>query len=56
MATRFFEMTATLLGHNRFEQILAEAKGDALEGDPGRNPTGRIIYRLTEALRAKVSR
>lgn len=47
----FFEMAAALLGNNRFEQVLSEAKGDALEGDPGHNPTGRLIYRLMEALK-----
>ena len=44
-------MAAALLGNNRFEQVLSEAKGDALEGDPGHNPTGRLIYRLMEALK-----
>lgn len=48
---RFFEISSALLGENRFNAILSEAKGDTLEGDPGRNPTGRIIHRLTEALR-----
>jgi hypothetical protein len=47
---RFFEMAAALIG-NRFEPILSEAKGNALEGDPGYTPTGRIIYRLIESVR-----
>ena len=47
---RFFEMAAALLG-NRFELILCEAKRDAVEGDPGRTPTGRLIYRLVESVR-----
>ena len=38
-------MAHALLGP-RFEQILSEAKGDALEGNPGSNPTGRLIYRI----------
>jgi hypothetical protein len=46
---RFFHMAAALLG-GRFEQILAETKGDALEGNPGYNPTGRLIYRLMAAI------
>jgi hypothetical protein len=48
---RFFEIACALLGEARFNAILAEAKRDALEGDPGQNPTGRLIYRLTEALK-----
>lgn len=47
----FFEMTCALLGENRFHAILSEAKGDALEGDPGNHPTKRLIYRLTEAVK-----
>ena len=47
---RFFEMAAALLG-NRFEAIVCEAKTDAVEGDPGRTPTGRLIYRLVESVR-----
>ena len=47
---RFFEMAAALLG-NRFELILCEAKRDAVEGDPGHTPTGRLIYRLVESVR-----
>ena len=42
---RFFRMAYALLGP-RFERILSEAKGDALEGDTGTNPTGRLIYRI----------
>jgi hypothetical protein len=47
---RFFQLAAALLGQGKFEQILSEAKGDALEGSPGHNPTGRLIYRLMDAL------
>ncbi len=46
---RFFENAAALLGV-QMDQILSETKGDALEGDPGNNPTGRIIYRLMSAI------
>ena len=41
----FFEMAQALLGP-RFDRILSEAKGDALEGNRGNNPTGRLIYRV----------
>ena len=41
----FFEMAHALLGP-RFDRILSEAKGDALEGNRGNNPTGRLIYRM----------
>jgi hypothetical protein len=47
---RFFQMAAALLGQSRFDAILSEAKGDAIEGSPGFNPTGRLIYRLMDAL------
>ena len=42
---KFFQMAYALLGP-RFEKILSEAKGDDIEGDSGRNPTGRLIYRI----------
>jgi len=47
---RFFENAVALLG-NQMDMILSEAKGDALEGDAGNNPTGRIIYRIIEAIK-----
>lgn len=47
---RFFEMAQALLG-NRFEIIVCEAKTNAVEGDPGRSPTGRLIFRLVESVR-----
>lgn len=47
----FYHMVAALLGHATFEMILSETKGDALEGNPGRNPTGRLIWRLMRAVR-----
>lgn len=46
---RFFENAAALLGI-QMDQILSEAKSDALEGDAGNNPTARIIYRLMSAI------
>ena len=42
---KFFQMAYALLGP-RFAKILSEAKGDAIEGDGGKNPTGRLIYRI----------
>ena len=41
----FFQMAYALLGP-RFEKVISEAKSDAIEGDGGRNPTGRLIYRI----------
>ena len=49
---RFFRMAAALLGAGRFEGALSEAKGDALEGRPARNPTGSLIVRLMNAIRS----
>ena len=46
---RFFENAAALLGR-QMDALLSEAKGDALEGDPGDNPTGRMIYRVMKTL------
>lgn len=46
---RFFAMACALLGH-RCERVLSEAKGDAMEGDGRRNPTGRLIYRMLHEL------
>ena len=48
---RFFRMAAALLGAGRFEGILSEAKGDALEGRGPRNPTGGLIFRIMSAIR-----
>lgn len=47
---RFFENAAALLG-GQMDMLLSEAKGDALEGDAGNNPTGRMIYRILEAVK-----
>ena len=46
---RFFENAAALLGP-QMDMVLSEAKGDALEGNTGDNPTGRMIYRLLKAI------
>jgi len=51
---RFLEMAKALLGRTRFEQLLSEAKGDALEGQQTtKTPTHRLIHRIMEAARAK---
>lgn len=50
---RFFEMVKALLGNTRFAGIVAEAKGDELEGRKAKkNPTARLIHRLMEAVAA----
>lgn len=49
---KFFEHAQALLGP-RFDRILSEAKGDALEGDIGKNPTGRIIHRILNELKKR---
>ena len=48
---RFFRMAAALLGNGRFDAIVSEAKGDALEGRSTRNPTGSLIWRLMRAIK-----
>ena len=49
----FLEMAKALLGRNRFEQLLSEAKGDALEGiKSSKTPTHRLIHRIMEAAKA----
>lgn len=50
---QFFEMAKALLGKNRFEQLLSEAKGDALEGQKSsKTPTHRLIHRIMETAKA----
>lgn len=50
---RFFEMAKAILKGARFASIIAEAKGDELEGRQAKkNPTARLIYRIMEAIRA----
>lgn len=52
--TRFFEMAKALLGPTRFEALLAEAKGYALEGVKAtKSPTARLIFHLMEAVEAR---
>ncbi len=49
---RFFEMAKALLGRARLHALLAEAKGDALEGiPPTKTPTARLIFRIMEAIK-----
>ena len=50
---KFFQNACALLGH-RFDRILSEAKGDALEGDIGKNPTGRLIHRILNELKRRL--
>ena len=48
---RFFEMTKAILKGPRFVSLLAEAKGDELEGRTAtKNPTARLIHRIMEAI------
>ena len=48
---RFFELAKALLKPVRFIGLLAEAKGDALEGRKAiKNPTARLIYRIMETV------
>jgi hypothetical protein len=48
---RFFEMAKAILREARFDGLLAEAKGDALEGRKAtKNPTARLIHRIMEAI------
>ena len=51
---RFFRKAKALLGESEFSALLAESKGDFLEGIPTRKtPTARLIYRIMEALKSK---
>lgn len=48
---RFFEIARALLRQARFESLLAEAKGDELEGRKAvKNQTARLIHRIMEAI------
>ena len=48
---RFLQLAKGLLSPTRFVSLLAEAKGDELEGRPAKkNPTARLIYRIVEAM------
>jgi len=47
----FLIQARSLLGSSKFHQLLAEAKGDALERRPAtKSPTARLIYRIMEAI------
>lgn len=48
---RFFNLACALLGEGMFQDVLAQAKTDAVEGDPGNSPTKRIIYRLMHTIK-----
>ena len=49
-----FELAKALLGRTKFEALLSEAKGDALEGRPTtKTPNHRLRSRIIEALSAK---
>jgi hypothetical protein len=48
---RFFEMAKAILKESHFVGLLAEAKGDELEGRKAiKNPTARLIHRIMEAI------
>ena len=50
---RFFSLAKALLSPAQFVGLLAEAKGDALEGRKARkNPTARLIWRIISAISA----
>jgi len=50
---RFFEMAKAILREPRFDGVLAEAKGDAVEGKSAtKNPTARLIHRIMEIISA----
>ena len=52
---RFFELAKALLQEPRFDGLLAEAKGDVLEGRAAtKNPTARLIWRIGEAVQIRV--
>lgn len=49
---RAFELAKTLLGEDRFDSLLAEAKGDALEQRKAtKSPNHRLMSRLMDAIR-----
>ena len=53
---RFFEVAKAILRESRFDELLAEAKGDELEGRKARkNPTARLIHRIMEAVGTPVA-
>lgn len=53
---RFFELAKAILRGPRFVGLLAEAKGDQLEGRRAtKNPTARLIHRIMEAISAPLT-
>ena len=49
---RFFQIGKALLGTGKFQGLLSEAKGDALEGlKATKTPTARLIFRIMEAIK-----
>jgi len=53
---RFFELAKAILRGPRFVGLLAEAKGDHIEGRRAtKNPTARLIHRIMEAISTPVS-
>jgi hypothetical protein len=54
---RFFRLAKAMLPPAQFIELLAEAKGNKLEGRKARkNPTARLIWRITTAIFAYLSR
>jgi hypothetical protein len=48
---RFFTLAKALLGKDRFDPLLAEAKGDAIEKRAAtKSPTARLIFRIIESV------
>lgn len=51
---RALELAKALLGEECFQSLLAEAKGDALEGrEATKTPNHRLTFRIMEALRSR---
>jgi hypothetical protein len=52
---RFFRLAKAMLAPAQFVSLLAEAKGDELEGRAARkNPTARLIWRIKVAISAPI--
>jgi len=50
----FFRMAKAMLGTARFAELLAEAKGDEIEGRVAKkNPTARLIWRVRTAIKSQ---
>jgi len=53
---RFFMLAKAMMNPAEFVGLLAEAKGDELEGRKARkNPTARLIWRIKSAISAPIS-